>query len=134
MREARYIEIPGTGTHELPPLLVHAEAEHAPGEDACELASALEEAEDMLSVRMPASAYHSASSRPSGAPPEMKVSTRPPMPARIFENTSLFASFQLREVGVFPARISGLWVRPTERAQSKMARLGRPLAFCSACA
>ena len=49
MREGRYIEIPGTGTHELPPLLVHAAADHAPGEDASELASALVEAEDMLS-------------------------------------------------------------------------------------
>jgi hypothetical protein len=48
MRDARYIEIPGTGTHELPPLLVHAGTEHAPGEDACELASALVEAEEML--------------------------------------------------------------------------------------
>jgi hypothetical protein len=48
MRDGRYIEIPGTGTHELPPLLVHAGAEHAPGEDASELASALVEAEDML--------------------------------------------------------------------------------------
>jgi hypothetical protein len=48
MRDARYIEIPGTGTHELPPLLVHGGAEHAPDEDACELAAALVEAEDML--------------------------------------------------------------------------------------
>jgi hypothetical protein len=49
MRDGRYIEIPGSGTHELPPLLVHSAAEHAPGEDASELASALVEAEDMLS-------------------------------------------------------------------------------------
>ena len=48
MRDERYIEIPGTGMHELPPLLVHAGAEHEPGDDACELASALVEAEDML--------------------------------------------------------------------------------------
>jgi hypothetical protein len=48
MREGRYIEIPGTGTHELPPLLVHTGTEHEPGDDACELASALVEAEDML--------------------------------------------------------------------------------------
>lgn len=48
MKEGRYIEIPGTGTHELPPLLVHAGADHEPGDDACELASALVEAEDML--------------------------------------------------------------------------------------
>ena len=48
MKEGRYIEIPGTGTHELPPLLVHSGADHEPGDDACELASALAEAEDML--------------------------------------------------------------------------------------
>ncbi|HUP04068.1 MAG TPA: hypothetical protein VMU19_08765 [Bryobacteraceae bacterium] len=48
MRDGRYIEIPGAGTHELPPLLLHAGAEHA-GEDASELALALVEAEDMLS-------------------------------------------------------------------------------------
>ena len=36
--------------------------------------------------------------------------------------------------GVRPARISGLCLRPTESAQLKMARLGNPLAFCSACA
>ena len=44
----RYIEIPGTRTHELPPLLVHSTAERAPGADASELASVMVEAEDML--------------------------------------------------------------------------------------
>jgi hypothetical protein len=48
MRDGRYLEIPGTGTHELPPLLVHGETEHEPYEEACEMASALVEAEDML--------------------------------------------------------------------------------------
>jgi len=47
-------------------------------------------------------------SRPNGAPPEIKVSTLPPIPARIFENTSLLASFQLEEVGVSPARSCAL--------------------------
>jgi hypothetical protein len=47
MRDARYLSIPGTRTHELPPLLVHGAAEHAPeGDD--ELASMMLEAEDML--------------------------------------------------------------------------------------
>ena len=41
----RYIEIPGTGTHELPPLLVHSAAEPPP-----DLAGALVEAEEMLAV------------------------------------------------------------------------------------
>lgn len=43
MREGRYIEIPGTGTHELPPLLVHAAAEPIP-----DLEGVLVEVEDML--------------------------------------------------------------------------------------
>lgn len=47
MREGRYIQIPGAGTHELPPLLVHV-PDRVQGEEACELASALMEAEDML--------------------------------------------------------------------------------------
>jgi len=41
----RYIEIPGTGTHELPPLLVHSATEPPP-----DLAGALVEAEEMLAV------------------------------------------------------------------------------------
>jgi len=44
----RYIEIPGSRTHELPPLLVHSGAERAPGAEASELASVMVEAEDML--------------------------------------------------------------------------------------
>ncbi|MBS1858099.1 MAG: hypothetical protein JST11_22200 [Acidobacteria bacterium] len=43
MRDDRYIEIPGSGTHELPPLLVHAAAEPLP-----DLDGVLVEAEEML--------------------------------------------------------------------------------------
>ena len=49
MRDARYIEIPGSKTHELPPLLVHSAPEVASG-TAAELASVMSEAEDMLAV------------------------------------------------------------------------------------
>jgi hypothetical protein len=47
MRDERYIDIPGSRTHELPPLLVHSATEHAPTED---IESVLGEAEDMLGV------------------------------------------------------------------------------------
>jgi hypothetical protein len=50
MRDERYVEIPGNTTHELPPLLVHTAAEHAPIETSAELSSLLLEAEDMLAV------------------------------------------------------------------------------------
>src|SRR6267143_1854639 len=43
MRDERYIDIPGTRTHELPPLLVHAIAEPVP-----DLDGVMVEAEDML--------------------------------------------------------------------------------------
>ena len=46
MRDERYIEIPGTGTHELPPLLVHAAAE-----PVSDLEGVLVEAEDMLGLQ-----------------------------------------------------------------------------------
>jgi hypothetical protein len=46
MRDDRYIEIPGTVTHELPPLLVHSAAEPVPNLDAV-----MVEAEDMLPDR-----------------------------------------------------------------------------------
>src|SRR5579862_4596497 len=42
-----YIEIPGSQTHELPPLLVHAVAEHSQQEQSV-LESVMLEAEDML--------------------------------------------------------------------------------------
>jgi hypothetical protein len=45
MRDDRYIEIPGTGTHELPPLLVHSAAEPIP-----DLDRVMVEAEDMLAA------------------------------------------------------------------------------------
>ena len=48
MREQRYIEIPGSKTHELPPLLVHAIEQHTPGEATIGLAAVMSEAEDML--------------------------------------------------------------------------------------
>ena len=50
MRDARYIDIPGNGTHELPPLLLNALADHAPSEEAPDLASVMPEAEDMLAA------------------------------------------------------------------------------------
>jgi hypothetical protein len=46
MKDARYIDIPGSKTHELPPLLIHTVA-HAPADD---MDSVLGEAEDMLAV------------------------------------------------------------------------------------
>jgi hypothetical protein len=48
MRDQRYIAIPGSKTHELPPLLVHPAAEHAPDESEAGLASVMLEAEDMM--------------------------------------------------------------------------------------
>lgn len=47
MSGERYIRIPGSKTHELPPLLVHA-GEHAPSEDGADLDSVMVEAEEML--------------------------------------------------------------------------------------
>jgi hypothetical protein len=46
MRDARYIEIPGDRTHELPPLLVHSASER-PAQD---LSAVLGEADEMLAV------------------------------------------------------------------------------------
>ncbi|HEY9140870.1 MAG TPA: hypothetical protein VIN93_08255 [Bryobacteraceae bacterium] len=50
MSDARYIDIPGNVTHELPPLLLNSSADHAPAQDAPDLASVMPEAEDMLAV------------------------------------------------------------------------------------
>jgi hypothetical protein len=47
MRDERYIEIPGSETHELPPLLIHSPDGHAPTAGEA-LASVMGEAEDML--------------------------------------------------------------------------------------
>jgi hypothetical protein len=49
MRNERYIAIPGSKTHELPPLLVHT-AEHAPAESVTDLGSMMKEAEEMLAA------------------------------------------------------------------------------------
>ena len=48
MIAGRYIEIPGTQTHELPPLLVHWTAEHTGSELRYDLESMMPEAEEML--------------------------------------------------------------------------------------
>jgi len=48
MREPRYIEIPGNGTHELPPLLLHSTLDFEHGDGPIDLSSILPEAEDML--------------------------------------------------------------------------------------
>jgi hypothetical protein len=47
MMDARYIEIPGSRTHELPPLLVHSGEEYMP-ESTAEMASVMLQAEEML--------------------------------------------------------------------------------------
>jgi hypothetical protein len=49
MRDAKYIEIPGSRTHELPPLLVHTLGD-APAENAPDLDAVMSEAEDMLAA------------------------------------------------------------------------------------
>jgi hypothetical protein len=48
MSELHYVQIPGSQTHELPPLLVHGAAEHQPTEETADLTSVMLEAEDML--------------------------------------------------------------------------------------
>src|SRR5262245_60283095 len=48
MHDQRYIEIPGTRTHELPPLLLHSGSEHQSEDEPSDLSSILVEAEDML--------------------------------------------------------------------------------------
>lgn len=49
MRGERYIAIPGSKTHELPPLLVHA-SDHLPAESVADLGPMMLEAEDMLAA------------------------------------------------------------------------------------
>jgi hypothetical protein len=49
MRGERYIAIPGSKTHELPPLLVHA-GDHLPAENVADLGAMMLEAEDMLAA------------------------------------------------------------------------------------
>jgi len=48
MSDSTYIEIPGSKTHELPPLLVHAAQEHISPEEDAGLDSVMLEAEEML--------------------------------------------------------------------------------------
>ncbi len=50
MGDVRYIAIPGTQTHELPPLLVHSATSYGPPEQTPDLHSVLSEAEDMLAA------------------------------------------------------------------------------------
>ena len=50
MSAGRYIDIPGSQTHELPPLLVHWAAEHAAEQRGYDLQSIMPEAEDMLAA------------------------------------------------------------------------------------
>jgi hypothetical protein len=50
MSDARYIDIPGSGTHELPPLLLGSLGDHAPGQEAPDLESVMLEAADMLAA------------------------------------------------------------------------------------
>jgi hypothetical protein len=49
MNGERYIRIPGSKTHELPPLLVHS-SEHAGADNVADLDSVMLEAEEMLAV------------------------------------------------------------------------------------
>ncbi|HWB83499.1 MAG TPA: hypothetical protein VG675_05135 [Bryobacteraceae bacterium] len=46
----KYIDIPGTETHELPPLLVHSPSDHVPAGARPDLSAILVEAEDMLAM------------------------------------------------------------------------------------
>src|ERR1700683_2725851 len=48
MGDQRYIDIPGRGTHELPPLLVHGTPEGTARSEMVEMAAGLIEAEDIL--------------------------------------------------------------------------------------
>jgi hypothetical protein len=48
MEDHRYIDIPGTVTHELPPLLVHGSQEGTPLSDVVGMAAGIVEAEDIL--------------------------------------------------------------------------------------
>lgn len=48
MSEVKYIDIPGSRTHELPPLLIHSTFEYAPAEGSLDLTSVMPEAEEML--------------------------------------------------------------------------------------
>lgn len=48
MGDRRYIDVPGSGTHELPPLLMHAAQEGTPLSEVVDMAAGIVEAEDIL--------------------------------------------------------------------------------------
>jgi hypothetical protein len=48
MGDRRYIDIPGSATHELPPLLVHGTQEGTPLSEVLDMAAGIVEAEDIL--------------------------------------------------------------------------------------
>lgn len=50
MRNSHYIAIPGSKTHELPPLLIRKKLDYAPDSDEADLSSVMVEAEEMLPV------------------------------------------------------------------------------------
>ncbi|MNC89999.1 hypothetical protein D3C83_60310 [compost metagenome] len=76
---------------------------------------------------MPAAQKNSASSLPSGAPPEIAYSKRLPRRARIFEKTSLSAR-RTRQPGSWKASRCGSARWPAASAQSNSAFLTPPVA------
>jgi hypothetical protein len=48
MGDRRYIDIPGSATHELPPLLVHGTSEGTPLSEVVDMAAGMVEAEDIM--------------------------------------------------------------------------------------
>ena len=48
MADRRYIDVPGSATHELPPLLVHGTQEGTPLSEVVDMAAGMVEAEDIL--------------------------------------------------------------------------------------
>ena len=48
MGDRRYVDIPGSGTHELPPLLVQATRDGTPLSEVVDMAAGIVEAEDIL--------------------------------------------------------------------------------------
>ena len=48
MEDRRYIDVPGSGTHELPPLLMNAAQEGTPLSEVVDMAAGIVEAEDIL--------------------------------------------------------------------------------------
>ena len=50
MTDRTYLEVPGRGTHQLPPLLLHPAADSEPDSEEVQVISVLGEAEDMLAA------------------------------------------------------------------------------------